>query len=91
MQFNTVTIANTATQILGASSARGGWIIHNASDQDIYIGGTSSVTTANGIPLASGEKIVADGPAAWNGALHGIVASGTADLRYFEWGENDVS
>lgn len=91
MRFGALSVTDSATLIFSGSAARGGYIIHNASAVTIYIGGTSSVTTSNGIPLAATEKILADGPAAYNGSLYGIVASGTADLRYLEWGENDIT
>lgn len=90
MQYNTKSIANTATLIFSGNQARAGFILHNAGSQDIYLGGDSSVASSTGIPIAPGEKILADGSSAYNGTLYGIVASGTADLRFMEWGENDV-
>lgn len=90
MQFNTVSVANTATLIFSSSLARAGYILHNASSVDVYLGGDSTVTTSNGIPLAPGEKVFADGDGKYSGALYGIVASGTADMRFFEWGENEL-
>lgn len=91
MQYNTVSVASTATAILTGNAARAGYILHNAGEVNIYLGGNNSVTTSNGTILSPGEKILADGGSAYNGAIWGIVSGGTCDLRFFEWGENDVT
>lgn len=56
----TLTTANTAYKIPSSElSNRKTIIIYNGSDTDVYLG-SSSVTTSNGILLASGEKQVYD-------------------------------
>lgn len=76
-------VTSTATDIVTTDlSGRRQILIQNLGNKDIYLGNSNSVTTANGILLAAGSNIVLDAGAAVN--LHGITASGTADIRYFE-------
>lgn len=90
--YNTINIAPTATLILPASRDRAGWVLCNVSTSTIYIGATSSLTTANAIPLLTNEKMLADGDYMWRGAIYGIAPSGASmELRYLEWGFSEVS
>lgn len=75
-----VTVADTATQILAVDKDRRKFALHNDTGANtVFIGYDSSVTTSTGIPLAGGET--------WKetetveGAVYGIVASGTVDVR----------
>ncbi len=86
--FANVSVSTTATQILAASSDRKGAIIQNISTSDVYIGPNDTITTSNAVFLGPGEKFgVGDFHERWNSTIFGIVASGTADVRYWEWGQ----
>ena len=77
-----VSVANTATQITATPLASRKRIkILNASIKPIYVG-DSSVSVSNGMRISAGsEEWFPAGPAC---DLHAIVASGTADVRFFE-------
>ena len=87
-----VSVAATATVIVAASTQSGGRIglrIYNNSAVTVFLGPDATVTTANGYPLltATEFKFDADGPNPqyfYTGAVYGIVATGTADVRYWE-------
>ena len=86
--YANVTITTTATQILGASTKRKGLMVVNASNSNLYVGMDSSVTTSNGLLISPQASIEFGGKnEGWTGAIFGIVASGTADIRYWQWGE----
>lgn len=89
MQHSAVSVANTATQLLRLNQSKAGWIIANNGSVTVFIGG-SGVTTANGLPLAAGEKMSSDGGTEFEGDVYGIVASGTCDTRVLEWGEGEI-
>lgn len=76
-------VGNTATDIVGTDlTGRAQVVLQNLGNKDAYIGNSNAVTTSNGIILPSGGTIVLDAGASID--LHGITASGTADIRYFE-------
>jgi hypothetical protein len=83
MAYAAVSVTTTATLIRAAKSGRESLTVQNlAAATDVYVGPDSSVTTSNGLKIAQ-----AGGSANYNeytGALYGIVASGTADVRYAE-------
>jgi len=86
--YNTVTVADTATQILAANARRKGCLIRNNSSQTVYLGFDSSVTTSNGLPLGANETLMNSGQfEAYRGAIYGIVASSTSDVRYWDFGQ----
>lgn len=87
MTYNTVSVGATATAIIAAANNRRGLIISNASTQTVYIGPDASITTANAIPLLPNSSIHMDTQFMWRGAIYGIVASDTADVRYWWWAE----
>jgi hypothetical protein len=67
-----VTVGTTATALPGASNA----LVQNRSAVSVFLG-DAAVTVANGFELGTEMAVeITNG----NG-LHGIVASGTADLR----------
>lgn len=84
-----VTVTTTATRLDTAEKSGGvkpgsSIAIYNASASTVYIGMTSGVTTANGVPVAAaswGPSFDLD-----DEAVYGIVASGTADVRVIETG-----
>jgi hypothetical protein len=47
----------------------------------VYIGGDSTLTTANGIALLDGDTYTDD---RWTGPINAIVTSGTANIRVWE-------
>lgn len=73
-----ITVTAVATQIVPTRLTRTGFVIVNNSAQTVYLGG-STVTTANGIPLAAGASYDNQ---LWVGAFYGIVAAGTANVRF---------
>lgn len=78
--FNTVTVAATATLILAQNTNRSNILIVNNGGVTLYIGTTSSVTTANGIPVLANGAITLT----VNDDIYGIATSGTLDIRYLE-------
>lgn len=88
--YNTVSVTGSATLVVPNSRSRAGWIITNTDSDTIYVGFDSSVTTANGIPIASNQSLMNDGNYRWNGNIYAIVGSGTADVRYMEWGLSEI-
>jgi hypothetical protein len=82
--YAAVSVGNTATDIVGTDLAnRTSIIIQNLSNKKVYIGLDSSVTTSNGLELGIGDSIEVEAGAGLN--WHGIVGSGTADVRYMEF------
>lgn len=69
----------SATSILAANYERKGLLI-KAIDGAVYLGG-SGVTTSTGFLLNSGESLSSS---AFLGAVYGITASGTTNVRYWE-------
>lgn len=83
--FGTVTVGTTATLIKPANSSRIALIITpNTSGKIIFIGLDNSVTTANGIQLNQDDVFTIDQNNLYTGAIFGIVATGTIDIRFIE-------
>jgi len=84
--YGAKTITNAATLIIAANAVRKGLILHNAGSNIIYIGPDASITTANAIvmypAMTRDDKGLLD---TWRGAVYGIVATGTEEMRYWEW------
>jgi hypothetical protein len=59
-------------------------VIHNDGASVLYLGHSSAVTTADGFPLAAGEKIAIDLTGNPNTAVYGI-SGGTSDVRIMEF------
>jgi len=57
-------------------------VVHNAGDVDVFLG-SSNVTTANGMPLAAGEKIAFDIQGNPNVEVYAVCAT-SADVRIME-------
>ena len=76
---NNVACTTGATAILAANQARKGFVI-KAIDGAVYIGG-SGVTTSTGFLLSTGESLSSS---VFTGAVYGITASGTVNVRYWE-------
>lgn len=85
---DSVTVGTTITTILTADSCRKGVVIQNLSDQDVFIGTTTGLTTSNGICLGPGQPWAMGGHMeGYRGTIYGIVAATTADVRYLWWGQ----
>lgn len=76
--WGAVSVESTATVILISHASRTGLIIQNNSAKDVYIGPDNVITTVNGIKLEPGDIYENQD---WTGAIYGIVAAGTADIR----------
>lgn len=79
-QFSNTSITTSATLIVGAVSTRKELLIENCGTAAVYLG-TSGTTTTIGYPLLPGYTLALrrlDSPDAW----YGIVATGTADVRF---------
>lgn len=85
--YNTVTVTTSATKIISANSRIRGWIIYNAGSTAVYYGPDDSITTANTVALTPGATILSSDTANWKGDVYGIVATGTEDIRYWDWRE----
>ena len=92
MAATNVTVGTSATLIVSKSrssnTARTGLLIKNNGSQAIYLGETSSVTTSNGYPLASGAEMTFDYKGGksqffYRGDVYGI-AGGSVDVRVWE-------
>ncbi len=76
-----VTVTSTATLIKAANTARQAMVIQNLGPSaDIYVG-TATVTVATGLRIAVNDAL--DG-IVFTGAIYGITASGSSDVRFFE-------
>jgi hypothetical protein len=82
----TVTVTDSATQIIGDNAKRQSLIIVNTGTETVYIGQTSSVTSANGVPLQQNATLTEDngGTKMYCGPYYGITASSSSDVRVWE-------
>ena len=85
--YGAVSVSTNPTVILASNPQRRGClIVNNETSATIYLGFDTSLTTANGLPLAAGASLNnSDDSALWRGVIYGIVGSATADVRYWEW------
>ena len=85
--YGVISVGTNATLILAANNERKGSLIFNNSNQTVFLGMDTSVTTSNGLPLvASGTFNNSGQNEVWKGAIYGIVAGTTADCRFWEFG-----
>lgn len=86
MIYGAVTITTEATQIIPANCDRKEIIItNNERRKVVYIGMDASVTVSTGTPFYENQsRGHARGFGSYLGPIYGIVASGTADVRYWE-------
>lgn len=84
----TVSVTATAVEILAPDPNRRSALIRNAdSNTVLFLGFTSGVTTANGLPVGTAGATGANGNGGTviythTGAIWGIVDSGSADVRW---------
>ncbi len=84
--YNTVTVQSSgATLILAANTWRKGVNLYNNGSVVVYIATDSSVATGTGTPILPQGQFTSDGFSPIKGAIYGIAASSTADMRYIEW------
>ena len=85
MAMGAVSVADSATLIVAANTARHSLLIGNNSAQTVFIG-DSTVSIANGIPIPAAGTFLEDsgGTTLWGGDVYGVVASSTADVHYWE-------
>lgn len=90
--YGTTSVAGTATSIVGSNRGRSGLMICNSdASVTLYIAFDSSVTTANGVPLAAGKCYSISGPqSTYRGSVFGITAGSTVDVRYQDYGIGDT-
>jgi hypothetical protein len=84
--FNTVTVTNVATLVMAANVDRHSYLVGNASAVTVYLGPTSSVTSATGVPLEEDGTLAEDnsGTKLYTGDIYAITAAGAADIRFWE-------
>lgn len=85
--YNTVTVTQTATQILGSNINRNEWLVvfeSNSIGSNMYLGFNNSVTSGdsgNGFPIMANQVI---GDDRYRGALWGISGGGNINVKYLE-------
>lgn len=85
--YGTISVGTSATQIVAANASRTSvLVVNNDPTKTLYVGKDSSVTTANGIPVAAGQAFSEDsaGQRVYTGAVYGIVGTGSLDARFWE-------
>jgi hypothetical protein len=82
--YNAVTVTASATLIKASNANRLSLQITNTSGEVCYIGFDTSVSSTNGFPLAQNDVLSLTGSDLYTGAVYGITASSTANIRYFE-------
>jgi hypothetical protein len=81
--YDVTSITTTATDVIATDlSGRFQVLLQNNGAKICYIGLDSSVTAANGMPLAPGATMVLDAGAAVD--VHAITAASTTSIRYME-------
>lgn len=88
MNFGAVTVTDTLTLIMSPKNERRSYIIANNGNKTVYIGFSSSVTAATGIPLfPTGRVDIGGTEDVWAGYVYGIcVTAESSDIRFMEWG-----
>ena len=85
MSYGPITGTVAATLIVAANTARRNLTIVSNSSAVVYYGPDASITTSNALPLYGRSTRDQDRiPQGWQGPIYGIVASGTAEVRYWE-------
>jgi len=85
-----VSVTTTAVALIAANQDRSYLILDNQSATvTVFIGPAATLTAATGIALYAGDKMIWENnnPKDWSfyrGALYGITAAGTADVRVME-------
>jgi len=83
-----VNVTSTVTLALEGRGRRIGVIFQNKGSEDVYLGPDTSITTSNTISVPAGGFLnMSNKSGLFRGPIYGITATGTVDLRYWEWGE----
>jgi hypothetical protein len=77
--YGAVSVGTTATRIWAGKSIGRSALVFNNGAATLYVGTDANVTTSTGIPVAAGSG---ESFSAYTGAVYGICASGTLDVRY---------
>jgi len=79
-----VSVGTTATSIFttGPDPENDGVVVYNGGSVVVYLGGTSSVTTSTGYPLAATTAVTIPTTGAETLQLYGITASSTATVSF---------
>ena len=86
MTYGAKTITTSATLIIDANCQRKGFFLLNNSTKVVYVGPDSSITVDNAMPLLQYQHLTKDKvPEGWLGPIYGIAASGTVNVRYWEF------
>lgn len=88
--YSNFTVTTSPSKIFQTNKNRGAWILHNNGINTIFIAIDSNVSSANGIPVLPDEKMLEDGANSWKGDVYAVTATGTADIRTLEWGQNEA-
>lgn len=78
ISWGAVVVGDAATQILASQATRTGLIIVNNSTNTVFLGGSNTVTLANGLPLEAGASYENQD---WVGAIWGI-STADSNVRY---------
>jgi hypothetical protein len=79
--YGNVSIGTAAAVLVAARQARESVLIkNNHASQILYLGGNSSVTSSNGLPLAAGESVRVE----TRQVVYAIASGASTDVRYFE-------
>jgi hypothetical protein len=80
-QTKSVTITNTATEIVGLNPARKVLALYNNGSVTVYLGFSATDCTTSSLPLLPESYIIFELKA---DPIFGIVATGTCDVRVWE-------
>ena len=85
MGYGTVTVVTTTASVLNGNPQRISHIITNQGPSTVFLGPDTSLTTSNGIALASGSNLTEDsgGDKLYQGPIWAISVS-ESNLRYWE-------
>jgi len=81
INYDDITIAATATQIIASNTNRKSIVVQNRGLSTVYVGGDNTVASTSGFTLDVNESLnLSD----YSGAIWGITASGTNIVNYLE-------
>jgi len=81
--YSAVNVTTTPTPIRPANANRNYLLLTNLSAQTVYLGFDENVSVDRGFPLPQNASWERDG-VNYNGALYGIVETGSAEVRFLE-------
>ncbi len=82
--YGSISVGITATEIVPANPDRIALIITVKDNVEVFLGLDDGVTTANGTQYKQDDVLEIDQVNLYTGAIFGIVASGSADVRFME-------